>query len=275
MRLHNTLTRRIEDLEPRDPTGHIVTLYTCGPTVYNYQHIGNMRASLVNDFLRRALEASGYIVRHVMNITDVGHLTSDADEGEDKLEKGAAREGKTVWEVADHYTEAFKADRQRLNILEPNVYTDPQRHDHYARATDFIPQQIAMVKVLLEKGFAYQTSRPSTSTSPNCPIMAPSPAKNSPTKKWAPATKSTPMPTNTTPSDFAVWFFTVGRYADHTMHWPSPWGKGFPGWHLECSAIIHETLGDPIDIHTGGIEHIGTHPPPMKWPKPKPPLATL
>src|SRR6266581_9352182 len=144
MRLYNTLTRRVEEFKPQK-SGQ-ATLYTCGPTVYNYYHIGNLRNAVFNDTLRRTLEATGLEVKHVMNITDVGHLVSDADEGEDKLEKGAAREGKTVWEVAEHYTDAFKHDMKLMNVLPPSV--DPERdqnrkhHDPYARATDFIPEQI-------------------------------------------------------------------------------------------------------------------------------------
>jgi cysteinyl-tRNA synthetase len=133
MKLYNTLSRQIQELQPRKPGE--VSLYTCGPTVYNYYHIGNLRNAVFNDTLRRTLEATGLTVRHTMNITDVGHLTSDADEGEDKLEKGAAREGKSVWQVADHYTDAFKRDMTAMNILAPNSYTSPKYHDQYARAT--------------------------------------------------------------------------------------------------------------------------------------------
>ncbi|HUB93973.1 MAG TPA: cysteine--tRNA ligase [Verrucomicrobiae bacterium] len=259
MKLYNTLTRKLEEVKPLEPP--IIKLYTCGPTVYSYQHIGNMRASLVNDFLRRALEIQGYNVQHVMNITDVGHLTSDADEGEDKLEKGAKREGKTVWEVADHFTQAFKQDRERLNILSPNAYTDPKRHDHFARATDFITQQINMVQILLDKNFAYQTEQAIYFDVAKLPDYGILTGQRLADKEVGAREDVVTDSDKRNPHDFAVWFFTVGRYADHSMHWLSPWGDGFPGWHLECSAIIHGTLGDPIDIHTGGIEHIGTHHP--------------
>lgn len=262
MRLYNTLTRQVEDFKPQKPGE--ATLYTCGPTVYNYYHIGNLRNAVFNDTLRRTLEATGLNVRHVMNITDVGHLVSDADEGEDKLEKGAAREGKTVWEVAEHYTEAFKRDMTAMNVLPPSI--DPKRkknhagHDPYARATDFIPEQIDMVQRLLDKGFAYQTEQAIYFDISKLSDYGKLSGQNL-ADKAGDRSEVVTDPSKRHPQDFAVWFFTVGRYKDHTMHWPSPWGDGFPGWHLECSAIIHATLGDPIDIHTGGVDHIGTHHP--------------
>lgn len=258
MKLHNTLTRKIEELKPHK-VGE-VTLYTCGPTVYNYYHIGNLRNAVFNDTLRRTLEASGLKVRHTMNITDVGHLTSDADEGEDKLEKGAAREGKTVWEVAEHYAQAFKADMAAMNVLPPNSYTSPKYHDTYARATEFIDEQIAMVKILLDKGFAYQTKQAIYFDVTKLPVYGELSGQKLADKQTERSEVVTD-PDKHNHSDFAVWFFTVGKYEGHSMHWKSPWGDGFPGWHLECSAIIHKTLGDPIDIHTGGVDHIGTHHP--------------
>jgi cysteinyl-tRNA synthetase len=263
IRLHNTLTRQVEELKPIKPGE--VSLYTCGPTVYNYYHIGNLRNAVFNDTLRRTLEASNFEVKHVMNITDVGHLVSDADEGEDKLEKGAAREGKTVWEVAGHYTEAFKRDMTAINVLPPSV--DPKRdnnqaqHDTYARATDFIPEQIDMVKRLIDKGFAYQTKQAIYFDVTKLKDYGELTGQKLADKEVAARSDVVADPEKKHPYDFAVWFFTVGRYAGHSMHWASPWGDGFPGWHLECSAIIHATLGDPIDIHTGGVDHIGTHHP--------------
>ena len=263
MKLHNTLTRRVEDFKPKKPG--VATLYTCGPTVYNYYHIGNLRNAVFNDTLRRALEASGLEVKHTMNITDVGHLVSDADEGEDKLEKGAKREGKSVWDVAQHYTEAFKHDMKLMNVLPPSV--DPKRptstkhHDHYARATDFIADQISMVQTMIDKGFAYVTKGAiyfEVSKLSDYGVLT---GQKLSDKEVAARTEVVTDPEKRSPYDFAVWFFAVGKYADHSMKWPSPWGEGFPGWHLECSAIIHATLGDPIDIHTGGVDHIGTHHP--------------
>ena len=263
MRLHNTLTRQTEEIKPIKPG--VATLYTCGPTVYNYYHIGNLRNAVFNDTLRRTLEATGLEVKHVMNITDVGHLVSDGDEGEDKLEKGAAREGKSVWEVAAHYTEAFKQDMAAMNVLPPNI--DPKRtqnrahHDTYARATDFIPEQIEMVKLLLDKGFAYQTKQAIYFDVTKLKDYGSLTGQKLADKEVAARSEVVTDPEKHHPHDFAVWFFTVGRYSNHTMHWDSPWGDGFPGWHLECSAIIHTLVGDPIDIHTGDVDHIGTHHP--------------
>lgn len=257
MQLYNTLTRKLEQFEPQNPPE--VTLYTCGFTAYDYAHIGNAMAYVSWDTLRRVLQESGYEVSHVMNITDVGHLVSDADEGEDKLEKGARRTNKSVWEIAEYYTEAFKEDMLALNILPPNAHADHKRHDTYARATDFVPQQIEMVETLLKKGFAYQTKQAIYFDVTKLPSYGELSGQKLADKQEAVRDEVVTDPEKRNPYDFSVWFFTVGHFADHSMHWPSPWGEGFPGWHLECSAIIHSTLGDPIDIHTGGIDHIGTH----------------
>jgi len=261
MNLYNTLSRKTEELKPiKDGEA---SLYTCGPTVYNYYHIGNLRNAVFNDTLRRTLAASGLNVKHVMNITDVGHLVSDADEGEDKLEKGAAREGKTVWEVAEHYTEAFKDDMAAMNVLPPSVNPGREKNatDPYARATDFIPEQIEMVQKLLDNGFAYQTEQAIYFDVTKLPSYGELSGQKLADKEVAARSDVVTDPEKHHPYDFAVWFFAVGHFADHTMRWDSPWGEGFPGWHLECSAIIHATLGDPIDIHTGGVDHIGTHHP--------------
>jgi cysteinyl-tRNA synthetase len=263
IRLHNTLTRKTEPFAPINKDW--VTLYSCGPTVYDFAHIGNLRKFIFDDVLRRTLVASGYDVRHVMNVTDVGHLTSDADEGEDKSEKGARREGKTVREVADMYTQAFKHDMKTLNILEPSV--NPERslnkkfHDPYARATDFVPEQIEMVRLLIDKGYAYKTDEAIYFDVTKLPDYGILTGQKLADKEVGARSDVVTDPEKRNPHDFAVWFFTVGRFADHQMHWDTPWGDGFPGWHLECSAIIHATLDDPIDIHTGGVDHIGTHHP--------------
>jgi len=257
MRLYNTLTRQVEIFRPL--RNQAATLYTCGPTVYDYMHIGNLRKFVFDDTLRRALQASGYQVKHVMNITDVGHLVSDADDGEDKLEKGATREGKTVWEVAQHYTEAFKQDISKLGILPPNGYEDEKKGDNYARATDFISQQIEIIKILLGKGLAYQTEQAIYFDVTKLPSYGELTGQKLSDKEVAARSEVVTDKNKHHPYDFALWFFKVGHFKNHSMHWPSPWGKGFPGWHLECSAIIHATLGDPIDIHTGGVDNVGTH----------------
>jgi len=251
MQLYNTLTRSLTPVRPIR-AGEI-SLYTCGPTVYAYAHIGNLRKFIFDDTLRRTLEAAGYRVHHVMNITDVGHLTSDADEGDDKLETGAKREGKSVWEVAAAYTEAFKADMKQINVLPPS--------DGYAKATDYIEQQIEMVRLLIERGHAYRTDQAIYFDVTSAPDYGELSGQRLSDKEVGARSEVVTDPSKHHPSDFAVWFFTVGHFGGHTMRWASPWGDGFPGWHLECSAIIHSTLGDPIDIHTGGVDHIGTHHP--------------
>ncbi len=255
MKLYNTLSRRIENFSPiNDRT---VKLYSCGPTVYDFMHIGNLRKFVFDDTLRRALGAAGYDIKHVVNITDVGHLVSDADEGEDKLEKGAEREKKTVSEVSDYYSEAFKSDIQKLNILTPNGYQG--RKDNYARATDFIDQQQAIIKQLIDKDFAYQAKQAIYFDIAKLKSYAELTGQKLSEKELAVRPEVVTDTAKRQPADFSLWFFTTGHFAKHSLHWPSPWGEGFPGWHLECSAIIHATLGDPIDIHTGGVDNIGTH----------------
>jgi cysteinyl-tRNA synthetase len=260
MNLSNTLTRQKQEFKPLKDGK--VTLYTCGPTVYDYAHIGNLRSFTFYDVLRRTLETNGYSVNHVMNITDVGHLASDADEGEDKLEKGASREGKTVWEVADFYTQTFRRDIRLMNIIPPSI--NPKRSknssaDPYARATDFIPEQLQIVQTLLDKGFAYQAKQAIYFDVTKLDSYGELTGQKLSDKEMSVRSEVVSDPEKRHPFDFAVWFFTVGHFKDHTMRWSSPWGDGFPGWHLECSAIIHAILGEPIDIHTGGVDHIGTH----------------
>jgi cysteinyl-tRNA synthetase len=255
MKLYNTLGRKVQEFKPTKEGE--VSLYTCGPTVYDYQQIGNFRKFVFDDTLRRVLVVSGYEVKHVMNITDVGHLVSDADEGEDKLEKGAAREGKTVWEVAEQYTEQFKDDAKTLNILSPNGYDGEK--DTYARATNFINEQIELIKILLDKDYAYITESAIYYNVANLEDYGELTGQKLSEKEIGARAEIVSDKNKKNPQDFALWFFLKGRYEQHSMHWPSPWGEGFPGWHLECSAIIHTTLDDPIDIHTGGVDNIGTH----------------
>ena len=184
---------------------------------------------------------------------------SDADEGEDKLEKGAHKEGKTVQEVAHFYTENFKEAVDALHILPPNGYHDNVASDTYARATSFIPQQIEMVQILLDKGFAYITPQAIYFDVTKLRDYGKLSGQDLSEKEVAVRDEIVQDTDKLHPFDFALWFFTIGHFSGHSMSWDTPWGKGFPGWHLECSAIIHATLGDPIDIHTGGVDHIGTH----------------
>ncbi|HVI69179.1 MAG TPA: cysteine--tRNA ligase, partial [Magnetospirillaceae bacterium] len=245
MQLYNSLTRKLEQFTPQH--SNEVMLYTCGPTVYDYQHVGNYSAYVRWDTLVRVLQEQGYAVNWVMNITDVGHLTSDADEGDDKLEKGARREGKSAWDIAQFYMDDFVAGLKALNILEPT---------HTIRATDHIAEQIALVERLEKKGVTYIIDDGvyfDTSKSPHYGALAQLDVKN--LKAGARVTVNAQK---RHPTDFALWKFTpAGQRRD--MEWDSPWGKGFPGWHIECSAMALKYLGDTLDIHTGGIDHLPVH----------------
>jgi cysteinyl-tRNA synthetase len=244
LRLFDTYTRSIRDFEPLDRTE--VDMYACGPTVYNYAHIGNLRTYVFEDILRRVLGFNGYKVRHVMNITDVGHLVSDADTGEDKMELGSRRTGKSAWEIADYYTQAFKTDLEHLNILEPTIW---------CRATDHIPEQIEMIRCIEAKGFTYRTSDGiyfDTSHAPNYGYLARLDASG----LQAGARVNRGEKRNAT--DFALWKFSPAGQK-RQMEWESPWGVGFPGWHIECSAMSAKYLGTFFDIHCGGEDHVAVH----------------
>lgn len=248
IRLYNSLGREVQDFTPIK-AGEI-SLYTCGPTVYDYMHIGNLRKFIFDDTLKRMLLSQNLKVNHVMNVTDVGHLVSDADEGEDKLEKGAKKDGKSVWDVAQFYLDAFVADMKEVNVLDPK---------QLIRATDAIQSQQKMIKQLLDKDFAYITDEAIYFDVTKLPDYGILTGQKLADKQVGVRDEVVTETSKRNPQDFAVWFFTVGHFADHQMHWKSPWGKGFPGWHLECSAIIEQSLGDTIDIHTGGIDNLGTH----------------
>jgi len=243
--LYNTLTRKKEEFKPIN-NGEI-GLYTCGPTVYNYAHIGNLRTYIFEDVLKRTLIYNDYKVKHVMNITDVGHLAGDMDMGEDKMEKGSKREGKTAWDIANEYTEAFKNDLKSLNILEPDVW---------CKATDNIPEQIELIKVLEQKGYTYKISDGIYfDTSKVKDYNKLSHLKLDELREGA---RVEINEEKKTPTDFALWKFSP-RDAKRQMEWKSPWGVGFPGWHIECSAMSTKFLGDELDIHCGGIDHINVH----------------
>lgn len=246
LRLYNSLTKHEEDFVPQN--GKDVTMYTCGPTVYGRPHIGNYSSFLMADLLRRWLEVRGHTVHHVKNITDVGHLVADAESGEDKIEKQARKEKADPLAIARHYTEQYLEDEKALNMLEPEARP---------RATETIPEMIEMIESLLKNGHAYETedgvyfdvtSFPkygelSGNTLDN--IDAGARVKVDEKKKH--------------PADFALWKKTVGENAHHMLKWPSPWGEGFPGWHIECSAMSRKFLGNTIDIHTGGEDNIFPH----------------
>jgi len=243
--LYNTLSRKKEEFKTIKQGA--VGLYTCGPTVYNYAHIGNLRTYIFEDVLKRVMVYNGYRVKHVMNITDVGHLTGDRDMGEDKMEKGAAREGKTAWDIAAFYTEAFKKDIAHLNILEPDIWI---------RATDTIPEQIALTEALEEKGFTYRTRDGIYFDTSKFKAYGKLSVQNLDALKEGARVEKNPEKRN--PTDFALWKFSPGN-VQRQMEWASPWGVGFPGWHLECSAMSMKFLDDQLDIHCGGADHIDVH----------------
>ncbi|MEK7512912.1 MAG: cysteine--tRNA ligase [Patescibacteria group bacterium] len=248
MRLYNTLTRRKEEFRPL--RAGRVGLYTCGPTVYNYAHIGNLRTYLFEDVLERAFEFEGYRVKRAMNITDVGHLTSDADTGEDKLEKEAEKERRSVWDIAKFYTDAFFDDLAALHIKKPRIVKP---------ATGCIPEQIAIIKRLFKNGYAYETPTAVYFDVSKFKTYTALSRQKLETKETAVRAEVVEDPSKRDPHDFVLWFKLVGRFKHHVMRWPSPWGEGFPGWHIECSAISSSVLGQPFDIHTGGIDHISVH----------------
>jgi cysteinyl-tRNA synthetase len=254
LKLYNTLTREKEEFIPIEDKK--VGLYSCGPTVYDYAHIGNLRTYIFSDILKRALIYNGYKVKHVMNITDVGHLTSDADTGEDKMEKGARRERKTAWEIADFYIGEFKKDIKNLNIIEPNIL---------CRATGHIREQIELIKKLEELGYTYEIANDGiyfdTSKIKDYGKLA---RLNIEGQEAGARVEMIKGKRNIT--DFALWKFSP-KDQKRDMEWDSPWGpstgsgqdKGFPGWHIECSAMSMKYLGENFDIHTGGIDHVPVH----------------
>ena len=245
MKLYNTLTRKVEEFTPQDTER--VKMYTCGPTVYSFAHIGNFTAYIYWDLLVRTIRLNGWKEDRVLNITDVGHLASDADDGEDKMEKGARREGKTVWQIAEMYMNDYLANFRALNLIEPT---------QICRATYFIEEDIALVDALDKKGFVYETSDGlyyDTSKFASYADFAHLDLEN---LKAGARVEFNNEKRNA--SDFALWKW-VREGEDHAMQWEYRGRAGYPGWHIECAAIIHEKLGETIDIHTGGIDHIPVH----------------
>lgn len=243
LKLYNTLTKQKEEFKPLE--GNEVRIYTCGPTVYSFAHIGNFRAYVFMDTLRRVLKENGYVLKHVMNITDVGHLESDADEGEDKMEKAARKENKNPYEIAAYYTDIFFRDMGRLHIERPEII---------AKATDHISDMLEFVKTLVKNGYAYETSKAiyfDISKLDKYPVLS-----NRNLDDQIAGARVDVDPEKRNPYDFAVW---IKAPENHIMKWESPWGLSYPGWHLECSAMGRKYLGDEFDIHTGGVDHIPTH----------------
>lgn len=245
MKLYNTLTKQIDEITPLHEGK--VGMYTCGPTVYDYAHVGHWFTYVRTDLLVRTLKASGLDVQWVMNITDVGHLVSDADEGEDKLEKGARREGKTAWDVADFYTKDFLNEMNQLNITEPTRIT---------KATEHIPEQIELIQTLEAKGFTYVIDDGVYYDTSKFPQYADFAQLDLEEQQAGARVSFNTQKRNL--SDFALWKFSP-KDSQRDMEWDSPWGKGFPGWHIECSAMSMKYLGPTLDIHTGGIDHVPVH----------------
>lgn len=242
--LYNTMSRRKEEFVPLNPP--LARLYCCGPTVYNYAHIGNLRTYIFEDVLRRLLLFNGFKVLHVMNITDVGHMTSDEDSGDDKMQTAAARENKSPWEIALFYEAAFFTDTDRLNIQRPEVTP---------RATDHVVEMIETIQRLEANGYTYVTSEGvyfDTSRDGDYGKLARLQLENQRTGRDEVVTDETKR----NPSDFVLWFLNK---PNHIMKWESPWGPGYPGWHIECSAMSMKYLGETFDIHCGGVDHIPVH----------------
>jgi cysteinyl-tRNA synthetase len=244
LKLYDSLSRSVKIFEPLSdgPVG----IYTCGPTVYARQHLGNMRPYVFADLLRRALLSAGYAARHIVNITDVGHLTSDADEGADKVELAAARAHTSALAITEHYTELFQADLRRLGVLPADVW---------AKASAHIPEQIAMIQTLEERGFCYRSGDAlyfDTSRAPHYGELSGLRASHTHSRLVENANKRNA-------ADFALWKFSPSTGPRRQLEWPSPWGIGFPGWHIECSAMASRYLGSRFEIHTGGIDHVAVH----------------
>ncbi|MEI3360444.1 MAG: cysteine--tRNA ligase [Clostridia bacterium] len=240
---YNTLTRKKEEFHSIDEKR--VRMYSCGPTVYSYAHIGNFRTYIFMDTLRRVLKYNGYELKHVMNITDVGHLESDADEGEDKMEKAARKEKKDPYEIANFYTKIFLKDMEKLNIDKPEIIT---------KATENISQMIDYVKEIIKNGYAYETSKGiyfDISKLDKYPVLS-----NRKLDDQIAGARVDVDPEKKNPYDFALW---IKAPENHIMKWESPWGLSYPGWHLECSTMGRRFLGEEFDIHTGGVDHIPTH----------------
>lgn len=248
--LYNSLTRTKEKFSTIEDGK--VRYYTCGMTVYDYAHIGHGRKYVMDDILKRVLMANGYEVNHVQNVTDVGHLVSDSDEGEDKLEKGAKKQGKTVWEVAEFFTNNFYESMDKLNIIRP---------DMICKATDHIKEQIELVQKLFNNGYAYDTPEAVYFDTSKFGDYGKLFGQSLDDKKVGVRDEVKIDSNKKRPQDFALWFKRVGDYKEHVMHWDSPWGDGFPGWHIECSAMSMRYLGEQIDIHTGGEDHLSIHHP--------------
>ena len=247
MRIYNTLSKKVEEFVPIEEG--IVKMYTCGPTVYHFAHIGNLRTYIFEDVLEKGLEYLGYSVKRVMNITDVGHMTSDADEGEDKMEKGAKREGKTVYELAEFYTNAFFDDASKLNIRRPGIVE---------KASEHINTYIKMISKMLDDGYAYISDGNVYFDITKAKNYYQLSGKNPDELMIGVRDTVEEDKSKRNPYDFGLWF-TSSKFENQDMKWDSPWGVGYPGWHIECSGISGEYLGEYLDIHCGGVDNVFPH----------------
>lgn len=247
MKLYNTLTRQVEDFVPHEEGK--VKMYTCGPTVYHFAHIGNLRTYIFEDILEKGLKYLGYEVKRVMNITDVGHLTSDGDTGEDKMAKGAAREGKTVYEIAKFYTDAFFNDCSKLNIKKPSIVEPASHH---------IDTYIEMVSKMLEDGYAYISNGNVYFDVSKAKDYYKLSGKNPDDLMIGVRDTVEEDKSKKNQADFVLWF-TDSKFGNQDMRWDSPWGFGYPGWHIECSGISGKYLGEYLDIHCGGVDNVFPH----------------
>ena len=247
MKLYNTLSKEVEEFIPHD--GNKVNMYTCGPTVYHYAHIGNLRTYIFEDILEKGLKYLGYDVKRAMNITDVGHLTSDGDTGEDKMQKGARREGKTVYEIADFYTKAFLEDMRSLNIKVPEIIE---------KASDNIDIYIKMITKMLEDDYAYISNGNVYFDISKAKDYYKLSGKNPDDLKIGVRDTVEEDKAKRNPADFVLWF-TLSKFENQVMKWDSPWGVGYPGWHIECSGINYKVFGEYLDIHCGGVDNIFPH----------------
>ena len=247
MKIYNTLTRQVEEFVPHDET--TVRMYTCGPTVYHYAHIGNLRTYIFEDILEKGLRYVGYPVKRCMNITDVGHLTSDADTGEDKMEKGAKREGKTVYEIAEFYTNAFFSDCEKLNIKKPEIVSP---------ASSNIDTYIKMITKMLDEGYAYISNGNVYFDVSKAKDYYQLSGKNPEDLMVGVRDTVEEDKGKKNQADFVLWF-TDSKFKNQDMRWDSPWGVGYPGWHIECSGISGKYLGEYLDIHCGGVDNIFPH----------------
>jgi cysteinyl-tRNA synthetase len=244
--IYNSLQKEKEEFKPIED--NLVKIYACGPTVYNYAHIGNLRSYIFEDILRKSLKYAGYEVKHVMNITDVGHLQHDDDSGEDKMSLGAKRENKTVWDIARFYEDAFFEDCKKLNIEKPDIT---------CRATDHIQDMIDLIKKLEEKGYTYISN--GNVYFEVSKFKDYNKLSNLSLEEMSEGVNRVDVdPNKKNVLDFVLWF-TNSKFKNQIMQWDSPWGRGFPGWHIECSAMSMKYLGNRIDMHCGGVDHIPIH----------------